>query len=126
VLGLTDQILVVWGVNRGVRVARVQDVRPGDMLAWRYLSPKPGRSTGHVMVIDNGVTLDGDSIFSVDVIDSTTAPHDDDSRSETDGVARGTIHLRVDAYGTPVEVRSGTSSAFRKRAFAIGRPTNRD
>ena len=105
-------------------VVRVQDVRPGDVLAWRYLNPKPGKSTGHVMVIDSAATPDGENVFSVAVIDSTTAPHDDDTRSEFDGVGRGTIHLRVDADGAPVEVRGKTSSAFHKRAFAIGRPVN--
>lgn len=114
----------VAGATGWQRIARVQDVRPGDVLAWRYLNPKPGKSTGHVMVIDSAAVPDGDSVFSVAVIDSTTAPHDDDTRSDTDGVGRGTIHLRVDADGAPVEVRGKSSSVFRKHAFAIGRAVN--
>ena len=112
------------GATGWQRITRVQDVRPGDVLAWRYLNPKPGKSTGHVMVIDSAATSDGENDFSVAVFDSTTAPHDDDTRSDADGVGRGIIHLRVDADGAPVEVRGKTSAAFHKHAFAIGRPIN--
>jgi hypothetical protein len=106
------------------RIARIQDAQPGDVLAWRYLHPKPGRSSGHVMIIDSAATEDGDGIVAIDVIDSTSAPHDDDSRIDTSGVGRGTIHFRIDGAGAPLEVRTGATASFVRHAFAIARPVN--
>jgi hypothetical protein len=112
------------GATGWQRIAHVQDAQPGDVLAWRYLHPQPGRSSGHVMIIDSAATAAGDGIVAIDVIDSTSAPHDDDSRIDTDGVGRGTIHLRIDAAGVPLAVRTGAQSSFVTHAFAIARPVN--
>ena len=104
------------------RIMKVQDVHPGDVFAWRYQNPKPGKSTGHVVVIDSDAALVSENIFSVTIIDSTSAPHDDDTRTDSDGIGRGTIQLRVDGDGAPVAVLGNAQSTFREYIFAIARP----
>jgi len=104
------------------RITKVQDVLPGDVFAWRYHNPKPGKSTGHVVVVDSSSVLVSENIFSVTVIDSTSAPHDDDTRTDSDGIGRGTIQLRIDGDGAPVAVRGNAQSTFREYLFAIARP----
>lgn len=106
-------------------IVRVQDAHPGDVLAWSHPDPQPGKSTGHVMIIDGDAIPDGEGLYAMAVIDSTSAPHDDDTRSDTDGVGRGMIHLRVDADGALVAVKGEAKAAFRKHVFSIARPVDR-
>lgn len=104
------------------RIDRVPDIRPGDVLAWRHLRPKPGGSTGHVMIVDSPATPVGDDGFAVDVIDATSAPHDADTRVGTDGLGRGTIQVRVDAAGAAIAVRGNRRSPYRTHAITVARP----
>lgn len=104
------------------RIDQVQEVRAGDVIAWRLAEIRPGKSTGHVVIADSTATAQGDGVFALVVIDSTTTPHDDDTRPGTDGVGRGTIRLRVDGRGTLEAVQAREQAPFRRYAFAIARP----
>jgi hypothetical protein len=92
--------------GRWQRVARVQDLAPGDVIAW--LRPPESRSsnTGHVMIVHGPVASDPSHPggFVVPIADSTERPHTPfDSRSDRrqTGLGTGQIVLFADASGAP-------------------------
>ena len=103
-------------------VAQVKDLRPGDVVAWRYAAPKPGGPTGHVVIIDSEARPEGADRFQITVIDATSIPHDEDTRTNGDGLGRGSIRLRTRADGSAEAVQINRRSAFREQAFALARP----
>jgi cell wall-associated NlpC family hydrolase len=134
------------GRSGWVRVPRLLDARPGDLIAWRVQDRQPGQSTGHVMFIAATPRAEADGSVRVVVIDSTTSPHDDDTRAAgaagavdaggesgaasaaavpggagTAGVGRGTMWFRVDDQGAPVAYRRSSKSDFQAAPLAIGR-----
>ncbi len=110
------------GANGWQAVTQVKDLRPGDVLAWRFTAPRPGGPTGHVVIIDSEARPDGADRFQITVIDATSIPHDDDTRTDGDGLGRGTIRLRTRADGSAEAVQINRRSAFREQAFALARP----
>lgn len=67
------------------RIARIEDVEAGDVFAWR--SPPELRSensTGHVGIVLGAPrrAVSWGDVWSVRIADSTTVPHEDDSRLE--------------------------------------------
>jgi hypothetical protein len=117
------------GTERGGwrRVGRVEDVEPGDVIAW--LKPKiiESKNTGHVAFIalpPTRVTGYSDA-YLVRVVDATSLLHADDTRVDGSGFGLGTILLVVDPEtGAP---RAYGWMGLEWRAFetsiAIGRPT---
>ncbi|MFH0939753.1 MAG: hypothetical protein V1899_10830 [Planctomycetota bacterium] len=103
------------------QIQRLLDARTGDFIAWRKLEIKAGESTGHVMVIDETPTCEPDGRIRIVVIDSTSRPHANDSRSGG-GVGRGTLWFKTDAEGRPVGYYSRPSSDHLNVVpLAIGR-----
>ncbi len=93
--------------NGWLRVVRVQDLRPGDFVAWRKVAWERGETTGHVVIVDARPVRETNGSWRVAVIDSTTRPHADDTRPPgTGGIGRGTIWFTVDAAGRPNGIRS--------------------
>lgn len=60
-------------------VMRVQDLRPGDVVAWEY---KTATSSGHAVIVASVPKELGEGIWSVKVFDSTSSPHGEDSRPQ--------------------------------------------
>lgn len=58
-------------------VAKVADLRPGDVVAWEY---KTERSSGHAAIIGSTPVKGSDGSWTVEVYDSTSARHAEDSR----------------------------------------------
>jgi len=136
-----------------VRVARIDDLRPGDLLAHAMLDAADKSevgTTGHVFLVDSVATpiaarrpiVTGTRQFEIRVIDSNDEfLGDDDTRlanpsSPRPGLGRGTIRLYADAKGELVgwarTFRNGTRffsydprfpSDTRRRKAVIGRPT---
>jgi hypothetical protein len=106
-------------------VERIADARPGDIIAWRRGHFLPGESTGHVVILASAPEAETDGTYRAVIIDSTTAPHADDTRpAGTSGVGRGTVWFEVDHRGRPTACRGNASAGFRDLAIAIGRPVS--
>lgn len=81
-------------------ITRVQDLRPGDIFAWKKTKIIKGKSTGHTFMIASIPKLEENGLYSVRVVDSTGALHDNDTRPEgTDGVGTGDMWLSADEEG---------------------------
>lgn len=85
-------------------VATVPDLVGGDVIAWLITPDTASRDTGHVMIVVSRPVADPHNAdaYLVGVIDSTTMPHAEDSRSSgQQGLGTGTIGLQTDAAGAP-------------------------
>ena len=111
------------GRNGWRRIARLIDARPGDIVAWRSAAPRPGGSTGHVVIVDDLPAKAANGEFRVAVIDSTSSRHGDDTRKTGQtGLGRGTMWFAVDGEGKPAGYRWGSpKQQLRTRDIAIGR-----
>lgn len=58
-------------------VAKASDLRPGDVVAWERIT---ATSNGHAVVIASVPAAGPDGTWVVEVYDSTSSPHGDDSR----------------------------------------------
>ena len=117
---------LVPGMGGWLRVERVADLMPGDVVAW--LTP-PGvqkSDSGHVMIVAAipHATVRDDREFAVRVVDSTASPHADDTRPRgSTGLGSGVIGLIVDAQGRPVAYRwrAEVSPKAWATSIALGR-----
>jgi hypothetical protein len=110
--------------SRGWRpVKRLQDVEPGDVIAWLKQERQPGDNTGHVMLVEGKPTADSPHQFRVRVLDSTLHGHGSDSRPEgKSGIGAGTIWLTVDDEGRPIGYRWKSRHGMLHQApISIGR-----
>lgn len=105
------------------RIVRLVDALPGDVIAWRALEPKVN-NTGHVVLVDSTPQVMADGQVRVTIIDSTTNPHENDTRAKGQtGIGRGTMYFTVDREGKPVAYRlTGPQGKLYERPIAIGRP----
>jgi hypothetical protein len=108
------------------RLARVDELRPGDVVAWLKPVEIDSPNTGHVaFVLLPPVRAPGyENAYLVRIADSTRLLHDDDTRVGRNGFGFGTILLVTDPA-------TGSATAFgwaglRWRAFetaiSLGRP----
>lgn len=85
------------------RIARIEDVRPGDVFAWRRPRGLPSKNTGHVgFVVDQPIAVPGlRGGWLVRIADSTSSRHQDDTRAgDADGgFGIGAITVLVDGDG---------------------------
>jgi hypothetical protein len=107
-------------------VRRVDDLRPGDVLAWLEPADVVSRNTGHVMVVAERPRRNGRT-WRVPIVDSTAAPHgssDARKRAGERGLGTGTVVLEVDAGGAPIAYHWSTWSKSKEHAttIAMGRP----
>jgi hypothetical protein len=107
-----------------LRIDKIADAKPGDILAWRKVTIPEKGTTGHVVVLDSLPTPVAPDLFKIVVIDSTSQPHEDDTRkSDETGVGRGTVYIKVDAEGRPISFGSHPPQATASNLpIAIGRP----
>ena len=111
------------------RIQRVADLQPGDILVWRRRTLRPSESTGHVGIVHDPPQLISNGIWSVHIIDSTTRPHAEDTRSpDQTGLGCGLIWILTDAGGRPSGYLSNppAGSFVTNRPIAMGRVMIRD
>lgn len=107
------------------RVHRVDEARPGDVVAWIKPSIIQSPNTGHVVfVVLPPVRVEGyENAYLVRVADSTSLLHDDDTRVGRTGFGLGTILLVTDETGAPSAYGwVGLRWRAFETAIAIGRP----
>ena len=89
--------------NGWQRIARVEDVLPGDVFAWRRPRGMPSKNTGHVgFVVARPLPVDGmPGAWAVRIADSTRGVHQDDARHDDPdgGCGIGTLVFLTDAEG---------------------------
>ena len=110
--------------NGWLRVTRVIDAQPGDLIAWRKVKIIPGESTGHVVIVDESPVREDKGKVRVVIIDATSSPHAQDTRpAGTNGIGRGTMWFVVDEAGRPVGLhwKNPNSKARTPVPIAIGR-----
>ncbi|TAK77860.1 MAG: hypothetical protein EPO11_02080 [Gammaproteobacteria bacterium] len=80
------------------KVDAVEELKPGDILVFRYKNTHGGEAGGHVMIVMDKPTQDADdNAFFVRVADSAAAGHSEDTRQRrTSGIGIGTLLLKVD------------------------------
>jgi hypothetical protein len=105
------------------QIAKVEDLRPGDIFAWKKRKIVKGETTGHVLMIQSIPKRQKGGLYRVRVVDSTRSPHANDTRtSKTLGVGSGEMWLSADEDGRlngfQVSARSGVSM---KNILSAGR-----
>jgi cell wall-associated NlpC family hydrolase len=109
-------------------IARVDGLRPGDVVTWLATEDSKTGDTGHVMVVLAAATPNParPGEWLVQVADSTLNPHALDTRhtGET-GLGTGTIGLVSDSGGAPTAFywQGGVSRAAKPTEISLGRPT---
>jgi hypothetical protein len=108
------------------RVARVADLAPGDIVAWKRPEDVRSTNTGHVMLVASAPRAHGGTLWEVPIIDSTALPHGrSDSRKATraTGVGKGSVLLDADGSGAPVAYfwSDGTKAHRHLTEIAMGR-----
>ncbi len=85
------------------RLAHIEEVRPGDVFAWRTPPGSPSRHTGHTgFVVERPRPVPGlRDAYAVRVADSIVGPHQDDTRAPgTDGgLGTGVFVFLTDGEG---------------------------
>ncbi|HEX3601951.1 MAG TPA: hypothetical protein VHU84_17490, partial [Lacipirellulaceae bacterium] len=105
-----------------VQIVKLEDARPGDVIAWRLAVPKPN-DTGHVVIVDERPVVEGDGIVKVVAIDSTVLPSADITAEKgKTGIGRRTMWFTVDKDGRPTGyIRGSRTSKPKTDAISIGR-----
>jgi hypothetical protein len=108
-------------------VSRVDDLCPGDLVAWLATEAKT-RDTGHVMIVLDTAEQNAErpDEWLVRVADSALHPHAHDSRhAPEDGLGTGTIGLVADDGGAPTAFywRGGHTEFAHVTEIALGRLT---
>ncbi len=82
-------------VQGWLRIERLADAQPGDVLAWRRPPWFPSHNTGHVaFVVKAPVPVPGG--YVVRIADATSLAHEHDSRQNTGGYGTGDLGIAVD------------------------------
>jgi len=89
--------------NGWQRIAQLADVMPGDVFAWRRPRGLPSKNTGHVgFVVDRPRPVAGiPGAWAVQIADSTSSYHQDDTRADDadGGFGIGTLVFLTDEAG---------------------------
>jgi hypothetical protein len=104
------------------QIVRLEDARPGDVIAWRLAVPKPN-DTGHVVIVAERPVVEDDGLVKVTAIDSTVLPSADLTADKgKSGIGRRTMWFTVDKDGRPTGYIRGSRTASPKTdAISIGR-----
>ncbi|MEJ6636663.1 MAG: hypothetical protein QNL77_13215 [Akkermansiaceae bacterium] len=105
------------------QITQVKDLQPGDILAWKNTKIVKGKSTGHTLMIAGLPKLDKNDFYRIRIIDSTTAPHANDTRTKkSNGVGAGEIWLSADKDGKLKGYKNNAQkSLVTKNTIAVGR-----
>jgi hypothetical protein len=110
--------------GRWRRPAQFKDVRPGDMLVWRYKETQDSGSTGHTTVVVSVPLLYDTNVYRVRVTDSAKSGHTNDNRKGTNtGVGAGEILVKVNSSGQPIQYTWSLTGPWHSDIYmAMGRP----
>jgi hypothetical protein len=105
-------------------IARIDELRPGDVLAWEY---EPGsRTTGHVAVAAAAPEPDPrfPNAWRVRVRDAARSGHSDDTRARgVSGIGEGTLLIETDDAGRPLAYAWSLRAHWQPaKRIAMGRP----
>ena len=108
-------------------ISHVDQLQPGDVVAWLATEDSTTGDTGHVMIVHAAPTRSPDRAdeWLVRVVDSTLSPHASDSRRDgVTGLGTGTIGLTTDDGGAPTAFywKGGVSKHAKPTEIALGRP----
>lgn len=108
------------------RVARIADVRPGDVFAWERPPDFNSRNTGHVGFVIRPPEQVGDTpVWAFRVADASRYTHQDDTRPwpGPGGFGHGTIAFIADEVGQPIGYawRGLESYGYRETRVVFGR-----
>lgn len=137
-----DYYTAILAQNGFTRIRRITNLRPGDIIAIRYLNNAPGDNTGHIMLVAGAPQrrvpsqpqIPDTVQWSVQVIDSSTSGHGPtDTRRLSDGqfhrgAGEGILRLYADTQGTIVgytwsEAASSVYFDATTRPLVVGRLT---
>ena len=101
----------------------VNELRPGDILVFRYTNRVGDETGGHVMIVMDRPRAK-DNLYAVRVADSASDGHSEDTRRpHSSGVGIGTLLLKTDHTQTPRAFAWKAGSRWQSNvAFAMGRP----
>lgn len=115
-------------------VTNVSELRPGDVVAWEH---KTETAVGHAVVIANTPTRGPEGDWIVEVYDSTSSPHSEDSRLKDEraqvlestgrrsGLGHGVMVLLADpATGNLIGYRWSPKGKAVMAPIAAARPTS--
>ena len=115
-------------------VTNVADLCPGDVVAWRH---KTATASGHAVVIGGLPVRSSDKSWVVEVYDSTSSPHGNDSRpadaraqklatsDKHTGLGHGVMAFIADEAGGAITgLQWSTNSQAITVPIAAGRPTS--
>jgi hypothetical protein len=112
--------------GRWFRPAKLADLRPGDMLVWRYTVTQSSGATGHATIVASTPVRDTrwSNVYRLRVSDSARSGHSNDNRgSSGSGVGAGDMLVKVDSNGQPIEYAWSLSGTFHSDIkIALGRP----
>jgi hypothetical protein len=107
-------------------IRKLNHVHAGDIVAWLRPIDNDSNNTGHVMLVRTEPRLNpqrSDEIL-ISVIDSTSSPHDQDSRHKGQtGLGSGTIGILVDQNDEAIAYRwrGGKSKREEQTSITFGR-----
>lgn len=101
----------------------VSQLRPGDILVFRYTNHVGDETGGHVMIVMDKPRAQ-DNFYAVRVADSASDGHSQDTRRpHSSGVGIGTLLLQTDHTQRPKAFAWKAGSRWQSNvAFAMGRP----
>jgi hypothetical protein len=110
-------------------VAKIEDLQPGDVLAWKTPEDSDTSNTGHVMIVKTKPQKSSEfpDEYLVQIIDSTSTPHgkaDLRHSQKLTGIGIGTIALVANAQGNPIAYKwsGGESKKTKRTQIEIARP----
>jgi hypothetical protein len=106
------------------KVSDVENLRPGDIIVFRYKKHRRSAMRGHVMVVMDTPIRTADA-YLVRVADSAPSPHSQDTRpAHVSGIGIGTLLLKVNPKTGRPAAYAWTASSLWKRnvTFAMARP----
>jgi len=110
------------------KIADVEELRPGDIVVFRYKNTRGMQAGGHVMVVmDKPIQVS--DVFFVRIADSAPSGHSEDTRQpHTSGIGIGTLLLKANPKtGEPSAYAWGVGGYWNKNVtFAMARPIEMD
>lgn len=111
--------------GRWRRPSEFSDLRPGDLLVWKYKEENDRGTTGHmnfIVSVPQRDTRFSSPVYRVRVSDSARSGHTNDNRgSSGSGVGAGDILVKVDSSGQPIAYAWSINGNFKTDYIAMGR-----
>lgn len=112
-----------WG-----KIGDVEDLRPGDIIVFRYKKHRHGATAGHMMMVMDRPIKEANT-FSVRVADSAPVGHSQDTRkSHVSGIGIGTLLLKTNPKTGLLDSYAWREGALWRHnvSFAMARPLDLD